>query len=128
MFCAAERPMSLAMWLSVPFLFAAAVFGLMGSAGLITASWTTVGLSPVVSGAGVAVAAAMSDGVRWTRSWQRVWLRWPYLAVVLGFGVVVGAAEVPALVTAVVGVPVLLGLVFRCLVQTDEKRSASDCR
>ncbi len=119
--------MSLALWLSVPFFFAAAVFGLMGSAGLLTASWSTVSLSPAVSGAGVAVAAAMSGGVRWTRAWQRDWLRWPYLAFVLVLGVVVGAAEVPSLVTALLGMPVLLGLVFQCLVQTDEER-ASDCR
>ncbi|WP_112262129.1 hypothetical protein [Lentzea terrae] len=116
------------LWLAVPFLFSAAVFGLMGSAGLITASWTTVPLSPVVSGAGVAVAAAVSGGVRWRRSWQRTWLRWPYLVAVLTFGVLVGAVEVPALVTAVVGLPVLLGLVFQCLVQNDENQAASDCR
>ena len=116
------------LWLAVPFLFSAAVFGLMGSAGLITASYATVPLSPVVSGAGVAVAAAVSGGVRWRRSWQRTWLRWPYLATVLAFGVLVGAVEVPALVTAVVGLPVLLGLVFQCLVQNDESQPASDCR
>ncbi|GGU53526.1 hypothetical protein [Lentzea flava] len=128
MFCTAERPMSPRLWVAVPFLFSAAVFGLMGSAGLITASWTTVPLSPVVSGAGVAVAAAVSGGVRWRRSWQRTWVRWPYLASVLAFGVLVGAVEVPALVTAVVGLPVLLGLVFQCLVQNDESAPASDCR
>ncbi|NKE56896.1 hypothetical protein FXN61_08615 [Lentzea sp. PSKA42] len=128
MFCTAERPMSPKLWLAVPFLFSAAVFGLMGSAGLITASWTTVPLSPVVSGAGVAVAAAVSSGVRWRHSWQRIWLRWPYLAAVLAFGVFVGAVEIPALATTVVGLPVLLGLVFQCLVQNDESAPASDCR
>ncbi|SER22583.1 hypothetical protein SAMN05216188_10941 [Lentzea xinjiangensis] len=112
----------------MPFLFAAAVFGLMGSAGLITASWTTVALSPVVTGAGVAVAAAVSGNVRWPRAWHRTWLRWPYLATVLTLGVVVGAVEIPALLTTVVGVPVLLALVFQCLMQTDEGRPASDCR
>jgi len=116
------------LWLAVPFLFASAVFGLMGSAGLITASWTTVPLSPVVSGAGVAVAAAVSGGVRWSRPWQRHWLRWPYLAAVLALGVIVGAVEVPALVTTVVGLPVLLGLVFQCLVQNDDSHATSDCR
>ena len=116
------------LWLAVPFLFSAAVFGLMGSAGLVTASWTTVPLSPVVSGAGVAVAAAVSGGVRWRRAWQRHWLRWPYLAAVLVFGVLVGAVEVPALVSTVVGLPVLLGLVFQCLVQNDESAPASNCR
>ncbi|PWK89467.1 hypothetical protein C8D88_102740 [Lentzea atacamensis] len=120
--------MSPRLWLAVPFLFSAAVFGLMGSAGLITASWTTVPLSPVVSGAGVAVAAAVSGGVRWRRPWHRVWVRFPYLAAVLAAGVVVGAVEIPALVTTVVGLPVLLGLVFQSLVQTDESRPASDCR
>ncbi|WP_439661357.1 hypothetical protein ACSHWB_07575 [Lentzea sp. HUAS TT2] len=128
MFCTAERPMNQLMWLAVPFLFSAAVFGLMGSAGLITASWTTVPLSPVVSGAGVAVAAAVSGGVRWKQTWQRRWLRWPYLAAVLVLGVVVGAVEVPALVTAVVGLPVLLGLVFQTVMQNDENRHAADCR
>ncbi|MFD5828398.1 hypothetical protein [Lentzea sp. NPDC060358] len=127
-FCAAERPMSLALWLSVPFLFATAVFGLMGSAGLLTGAWATVALSPAVFGAGVAVAAAASGGVRWPRRWQRAWLRWPYLAAVLGLGVAVGAVEVPTLVMAIVGVPVLLGLVFQALMQTEEKRPASDCR
>ncbi len=111
------------LWLAVPFLFSAAVFGLMGSAGLITASWTTVPLSPVVSGAGVAVAAAVSGGVRWKRSWQRHWLRWPYLAAVLALGVLVGAVEIPALVSTIVGLPVLLGLVFQCLVQHDDSRA-----
>ncbi|MFS8096149.1 hypothetical protein LFM09_03325 [Lentzea alba] len=128
MFCTTERPMNQRVWLAVPFLFAFAVFGLMGSAGLITASWTTVPLSPVVSGAGVAVAAAVSGGVRWRRPWQRTWLRWPYLAAVLAFGVLVGAVEVPALATTVVGLPVLLGLVFQCLVQNDESRPTADCR
>ncbi|MCR3753551.1 hypothetical protein LX88_007559 [Lentzea californiensis] len=115
-------------WLALPFLFSAAVFGLMGSAGLLTASWTTVPLSPVVSGAGVAVAAAVSGGVRWRRGWQRAWLRWPYLAAVLALGVLVGAVEVPALAATVVGVPVLLALVFQLLVQNDENRQAAGCR
>jgi hypothetical protein len=127
-FCTAERPLSPRVWLAVPFLFSAAVFGLMGSAGLITASWTTVQLSPVVFGAGVAVGAVVSSGVRWRRSWQRIWLRWAYLVGVLAFGVLVGAVEVPALATTVVGLPVLLGLVFQCLVQNDESQPASDCR
>ncbi|MFD4675823.1 hypothetical protein ACFWNN_39255 [Lentzea sp. NPDC058450] len=116
------------LWLALPFLFSAAVFGLMGSAGLLTASWSTVPLSPVVSGAGVAVAAAVSGGVRWRRGWQRVWLRWPYLVAVLGGGVVVGAVEVPAVAATVVGVPVLLGLVLQCVMQSDESRQAADCR
>ncbi len=120
--------MSQRLWLAVPFLFAFAVFGLMGSAGLITASWTTVPLSPVVSGAGVAVAAAVSGGVRWKRPWQRTWLRWPYLAAILASGVLAGAVELPALVTTVVGLPVLLGLVFQCLVRNDESQPASHCR
>jgi hypothetical protein len=127
-FCTAERAVSLRVWLAVPFLFSFAVFGLMGSAGLITASWTTVPLSPVVSGAGVAVAAEVSGGVRWRRSWQRVWLRWGYLGAVLVAGVLVGAVEIPALLTTVVGLPVLLGLVFQCLVQNDESAPASGCR
>lgn len=116
------------LWLVVPFLFSAAVFGLMGSAGLLTAAWNSVPLYPVVSGAGVAVAAAVSGGVRWRRSWQRTWVRWPYLAAVFGGGVVVGAVEVPALVATVVGVPVLVGLVFQCVVRSDESRQAADCR
>ncbi|WP_258952611.1 hypothetical protein [Lentzea californiensis] len=128
MFCTAERPMNQPVWLALPFLFSAAVFGLMGSAGLLTASWTTVPLSPVVSGAGVAVAAAVSGGVRWRRGWQRAWLRWPYLAAVLALGVLVGAVEVPALAATVVGVPVLLALVFQLLVQNDENRQAAGCR
>jgi hypothetical protein len=127
-FCTAERPMSPRLWLAVPFLFSFAVFGLMGPAGLITASWTTVALSPVVSGAGVAVAAAVSGGVRWRRPWQRTWLRWPYLAAVLALGVLVGAVEIPALATTVVGLPVLLCLIFQCLVQNDERRATPDCR
>ncbi|WP_434439346.1 hypothetical protein [Lentzea sp. E54] len=120
--------MSPRLWLAVPFLFSAAVFGLMGSAGLLTASWTTVPLSPVVTGAGVAVTAAVSGGVRWKRAWQRTWLRWPYLAAVLAFGVLVGAVEIPALASTVVGLPVLLGLVFRCLVQNDESQQTAGCR
>ncbi|WP_143138639.1 hypothetical protein [Lentzea waywayandensis] len=128
MFCTSERPMNQHMWLAVPFLFSAAVFGLMGSAGLVTASWTTVPLSPVVSGAGVAVAAAVSGGVRWKRAWQRTWLRWPYLAAVLALGVVEGAVEVPAMAATVVGLPVLLALAFQALVQNDESRQATKCR
>ncbi|MEU3650202.1 hypothetical protein AB0E59_43030 [Lentzea sp. NPDC034063] len=128
MFCTSERPMNQHMWLAVPFLFSAAVFGLMGSAGLVTASWTTVPLSPVVSGAGVAVAAAVSGGVRWKRTWQRTWLRWPYLAAVLVLGVVEGAVEVPAMAATVVGLPVLLGLAFQALVQNDESRQTTKCR
>ncbi len=128
MFCTADRPTSWRLWLAVPFLFSAAVLGLMGSAGLVTASYATVPLSPVVSGAGVAVAAAVSGGVRWRKAWHRRWLRWPYLAAVLAFGVLVGAVEVPALITTVVGLPVLLGLVFQCVAQREENRSASTCR
>lgn len=115
-------------WLVVPFLFAAAVFGLMGAAGLVTGAWTTVPLSPVVSGAGVAVAAAVSGGVRWRRTWARAWVRWPYLGVVLVLGIVVGAVEVPALAATLVGMPVLLGLVFQLLAQTDDSRQTADCR
>lgn len=127
-FCAAERPLSVALWLTVPFVFAAAVFGLMGSAGLVTASWSTVGLSPMVTGAGIAVAAAVSGAVRWTRPWQRVWLRWPYLASLLVIGVLAGGVEVPALAVTVVGLPVLLALIFQCLVRSDENWSASGHR
>ncbi|SER91475.1 hypothetical protein SAMN04488000_11399 [Lentzea albida] len=115
-------------WLVLPFVFSAAVFGLMGAGGLLIGDWSSVPLSPVVSGAGVAVAAAVSGGVRWRRSWQRNWLRWPYLAAVLVLGVVVGAVEVPALAAAVVGLPVLMGLVFQCLVQSDENRHTAGCR
>ncbi|MDX3656587.1 hypothetical protein PV646_04640 [Streptomyces sp. ID05-26A] len=114
-------------WLVLPFAFAAAVFGLMGAAGLLTAAWSTVPLSPVVSGAGVAVAAAVSGGVRWRRAWLRS-LRWVWLGAVLVLGVVVGAVEVPALAATVVGVPVLLGLVFQLLVQSDESRQTAGCR
>ncbi|USX51246.1 hypothetical protein [Lentzea sp. HUAS12] len=128
MFCTLERPMDQRVWLVLPFVFSSAVFGLMGAAGLLTASWSSVPLSPVVSGAGVAVAAAVSGGVRWRRSWQRTWLRWPWLAVVFGAGVVAGAVEVPAMAATVVGLPVLLGLVFQCLVTSDDKRQAADCR
>ncbi|WP_191301395.1 hypothetical protein [Lentzea cavernae] len=115
-------------WLVLPFVFAAAVFGLMGAAGLLTGAWATVPLSSVVSGAGVAVAAAVSGGVRWRRAWSRTWLRWPYLGAVLVLGVAVGAVEVPALAATVVGVPVLVGLVFRLVVQNDESRQTAGCR
>ncbi|MGZ3142704.1 hypothetical protein ACVDFE_12040 [Lentzea chajnantorensis] len=128
MFCTVDRQLSWRLWLAVPFLFAAAVFGLMGSAGLVTASFGTVPLSSVVWGAGVAVAAAVSRGVRWASRWQRTWVRWPWLAAVLAGGVGVGGVEVSALGAAVVGVPVLLGLVVQCLLRQDEGTAASNCR
>ncbi|MGW6446543.1 hypothetical protein [Lentzea sp. NPDC055074] len=114
-------------WLVLPFAFAAAVFGLMGAVGLLTGAWATVPLSSVVSGAGVAVAAAVSGGVRWRRAWMRR-IRWFYLGAVLVLGVLVGAVEVPALAATLVGMPVLVGLVFQLLVQSDESRQTAGCR
>ncbi|TWP53420.1 hypothetical protein FKR81_05545 [Lentzea tibetensis] len=120
MFCAPERPLSLPKWLAVPFLFSAAVYGLIGVAGVVTGTFSAVPLSVLVSGASVAVAVATSSTVRWHSNRQRTWLRWPYLTAVLAGGVLVSGVEVPAVACALVGLPTLLVLVAQCL------RSSSD--
>ncbi|GLZ30184.1 hypothetical protein Lesp02_23740 [Lentzea sp. NBRC 105346] len=107
--------MSLSRWLAVPFLFASAVYGLLGVAGLATGSFAAIPLSAVVTGAATAVAVATSSTVKWHAPWQRTWLRWPYLAVVLAGGVLVSGYEVPAALCTLVGIPVLLVLVAQCL-------------
>jgi hypothetical protein len=114
-FCAAERPLGLSKWLAVPFLFSAAVYGLIGVAGVVTGSFSAVALSALVSGASVAVGVATSSTVRWSAGWQRTWLRWPYLVALLAGGVLVAGYEVPAVACALVGLPTVLVLVAQCL-------------
>ena len=99
----------------MPFLFASAVYGLLGVAGLATGSFTVVPLSALVTGAATAVAVATSSTVKWHAPWQRTWLRWPYLVAVLAGGVLTSGYEVPGVACTLVGVPILLVLAAQCL-------------
>ncbi|MEU4441740.1 hypothetical protein AB0K14_29255 [Actinosynnema sp. NPDC050801] len=111
MLCTGGRPLPLAAWLAVPFLFSIAVLGLTGLGGLLVGAPAYLALSSPVFGAGVAVGVATSGTVRWTARWQRVWLRWPYLASVLATGVLLGGVRVPVAAVVGLGVPVIALLV-----------------
>lgn len=116
--CAAGRPLGLTTWLAVPYLFAGAVLGLTGLAGLLVGSFGwTIALSSPVFGAATAVTAAVSGGVRWTASWQRTWLRWGYPAFVLVLGILVDGVQLPVVAMVGVGVPMVAGLVGWCVVE-----------
>lgn len=118
MLCAAGRPLSLTAWLAVPYLFAGAVLGLTGAAGMLVGSFGwTIALSSPVFGAATAVTAAASGAVRWTAGWQRTWLRWGYPVFVLVLGILVDGVQVPLLLMVGVGVPMVAGLVSWCVVE-----------
>lgn len=97
----------------MPFLFSAAVLGLIGLGGLLIGVPGHLTLSSPVFGAGVAVGVAASSAVRWTANWQRVWLRWPYLVSVLVAGVLLDGVRVPVPAVVALGVPVTALLVAR---------------
>jgi hypothetical protein len=109
--CTFGRPLPLATWLAVPFLFSIAVLGLTGVGGLLLGAPGYLALSSPVFGAGVAVGVATSGSVGWTARWQRTWLRWPYLAAVLALGVLLHGVRVPVAAVVGVGVPVTVLLV-----------------
>ncbi|MFD1151926.1 hypothetical protein [Saccharothrix hoggarensis] len=111
MFCSVGRPLRLTTWLAVPFLFSSAVLGLTGLGGLLLGAPGYLPLSSPVFGAGVAVGVAASSAVEWTARWQRVWLRWPYLASVLALGVLVDGVRLPVVAVVALGVPVTALLV-----------------
>ncbi|WP_367135885.1 hypothetical protein [Saccharothrix sp. HUAS TT1] len=106
MLCAAGRPLTLTTWLVLPLLFSTAVLGVAGVAGLLVGAPGDLALSSPVFGAGVAVGVAASGSVRWTAPWQRVWLRWPYLALVLVLGSLLHGVRVPVPAVVGLGVPV----------------------
>jgi hypothetical protein len=93
-------------WLAVPFLFSSAVLGLTGLGGLLLGVPGSMALSGPVFGAGVAVGIALSNTVVWTARWQRVWLRWPYLASVFVGGLLLDGVRVPVVAVVCLGVPV----------------------
>ncbi|PSL58462.1 hypothetical protein B0I31_101680 [Saccharothrix carnea] len=111
MLCTVGRPLPLTAWLAVPFLFSIAVLGLTGLGGLLLGAPAYLVLSSPVFGAGVAVGVAASGTVLWTARWQRVWLRWPYLAAVLAVGVLLDGVRVPVVALVGLGVPVTALLV-----------------
>ncbi|MBB5805614.1 hypothetical protein F4560_005382 [Saccharothrix ecbatanensis] len=106
MLCAVGRPLRLTAWLAVPFLFSSAVLGLTGLGGLLLGVPGSMALSGPVFGAGVAVGIALSNTVVWTARWQRVWLRWPYLASVFVGGLLLDGVRVPVVAVVCLGVPV----------------------
>jgi len=109
--CAAGRPLTLTTWLVLPLLFSTAVLGVAGVGGLLVGAPGHLALSSPVFGAGVAVGVAASGSVRWTASWQRVWLRWPYLASVLLLGALLDGVRVPVPAVVGLGAPVTALLV-----------------
>ncbi|KAA2259422.1 hypothetical protein F0L68_21005 [Solihabitans fulvus] len=112
MLCATRRPLAVSMWLAVPLLFAASVLTLTALAGAALGGlgWH-VSLSVAVFGAATAVTAAVSDNVSWAAAWQRRWLRWPYLAVVLAAGVALDGVRLPTPLALAIGMPATVLLV-----------------
>ncbi|ONI83449.1 hypothetical protein ALI22I_33635 [Saccharothrix sp. ALI-22-I] len=103
--------MPLAKWLAVPFLFSAAALGLTGLGWLLVGATGYLPLSGPVFGAGVAVGVVSSDSVGWTAAWQRVWLRWPYLAALLVAGLLLDGVPVPVVAVVCLGMPVIFVLI-----------------
>lgn len=127
MLCAAGRPLSLSNWLAVPFLFTSAVLGLSALAGvLVGAVGWTIALSSPVFGAATAVTAAASGTVAWPRPWQRTWLRWPYLAVVLVTGILLDSVQVPVIAVVGIGVPIIALLVMQFFVERRRSQAQAD--
>jgi hypothetical protein len=115
--CAVGRPLRLTTWLAVPFLFASAVLGLVALGGLLLGVTGPIALSSPLFGAGVAVGAAASSTVTWAASWQRRWLRWPYLASVLLLGVALDGVELPVSAAVCLGLPVTALLLAQYFVE-----------
>ncbi|MBW4716451.1 hypothetical protein [Saccharothrix obliqua] len=117
MLCVSGRPLRLVAWLAVPFLFASAVLGLTGLAGLFVGAPRDIGLSSSLFGASVAVGIGGSGLVAWRGTWQRVWLRWGWLGGWLLLGIAVDGVKVPVVLAVAVGVPVVLLLVGQCIAE-----------
>ncbi|WP_447004050.1 hypothetical protein ACRAKI_31100 [Saccharothrix isguenensis] len=117
MLCAVGRPLRLASWLAVPFLFTSAVLGLTGLGGLVLGVPGSVALSVPVFGGGAAVGIALSNTVVWTARWQRTWLRWPYLTSFFLAGLLLDGVRVPVVAAVCLGVPVTALLVAEYFVE-----------
>lgn len=108
--CAVGWQLSVTRWLVLPPLFVAAALGVVSLPSLLLDG--KVELFGPLFGAGLAVGLSYSFNVRWRASWQRYWLRWPYL-VAFGFGgIAADGLVVPAVATAVTGLPALGALVL----------------
>lgn len=113
MLCAAGRPLSLATWLAVPYLFSAAVLGLSGLAGLLFGIFgSTIALATPMFGAATAVTAVSSTSVRWRSGRQRRYLRWLYPLSVLALGIAVDGILLPVILVIGLGLPAI-GLLLR---------------
>jgi hypothetical protein len=105
------------LWLAVPLAFGSAVLGLTGLFGLLVGATGDIALSSALFGASVAIGLVGSGGVAWTAPWQRVWLRWGYLAGLMVVGVLVDGLRVPVVGALCVGLPSLGVLIARFLVE-----------
>lgn len=116
--CATGHPLRLTTWLAVPLLFAGAVLGLVGLAGLLLGlPGDDIALSSALFGAATAVTTVAGASVTWTAGWQRRWLRWSYPVTVLGAGIAADGVRLPVAVVVAVGVPSIALLVVRYFVE-----------
>jgi len=108
------RPLPVVAWLAIPFLFAAAVLGLVAVLGvLVDADWQAT-LSSALCGAAAAVTALIDvNPESWPKYRLRA-LRITYPAVIFIVGLVLGGPTIPTWAAATAGLPALVTLVILC--------------
>ena len=105
-----EHRISLAVWVAVPLLFAAAVLGLTALGGaLLDADWR-VALSSGVFGPAAGITALLSGNVDWPAPWRRWGIGLGYPALVFAAGLVFADVTLPTSVAVAAGLPALVGI------------------
>jgi hypothetical protein len=108
------RPLSVRAWLTVPFLFASAVLGLVAVLGvLVGAPWQAT-LSPALCGAAAAVTGLIGVDPRGWPKCRRRCLRIAYPTAIFVTGLVFGGFPVPTWLAVTIGLPAVLTLVLLC--------------
>jgi hypothetical protein len=103
-----EHRIALAVWVAVPLLFAATVFGLTAFIGvLLDADWR-VNLSSGVIGPAAGITALLSANVDWPARWRRWWIGLGYPALVFVAGLVFADVTLPTSVAIAAGVPAMV--------------------
>ncbi|WP_143219254.1 hypothetical protein [Actinokineospora bangkokensis] len=105
------RPLSVAAWLVLPLLFAAAVLALTAAGGLLLDATWPVTLSSWLGGGAAAIAAALAPSVNWRGRRQRLVLPATYPLLLLTAGLASDAVAVPQPVGLALGAPALLAVV-----------------
>jgi hypothetical protein len=108
------RPLAVRAWLAVPFLFAAAVLGLVAILGaLVGAAWQAT-LSTALCGAAGAVTALIDVRPRHWPNCRRRCLRIAYPTAIIVSGLLFGGFPVPTWLAITIGLPALITLVIMC--------------